>query len=322
VLAALRGHPFIWYAVIPDSVAAKQSIQPNVLLYPYDYGGIYYVADRFEGITTKNHDTSVGKIQCGGETLFSFLTRPISDDDYANKLEQYLRLTERYRKRPGRNPPALHHFREVLAYDVSNGSLEPSFWDVPFGFEQGLYDRQQILFVPQLNGADGGIAIKDGLKRLIINAIFLIYSQSNILTYDTIAVNNLILTCYSESGGNVFTAASKNLDDVKALICFEPQYMNEHLKKENKSLTLGKTVIPLLLKEGAKVAIIARRKQGWQGKYLPEGVNKDHIILLPDDAHYSVLRLSGPIQAVRPICLACISASILAAAQARGRSSD
>jgi hypothetical protein len=65
--------------------------------------------------------------------------------------------------------------------------------------------------------------------------------------------------------------------------------MNQHLKGEDTSLTLGKEVIPLLLRQGAKVVIVGRRKHGWEGKYLPLKVNPADLILLPDDAHYSIL---------------------------------
>jgi hypothetical protein len=289
VLASLRGHPFVWYVVIPSSTQDNQELQCNVLYLPADYGGISYVADKLEGITTPNHDTSVGNIQCGGETLFSFLTNPVSDATYQDKLEQYLAMLKRFEKRQGRNPPALHHFREVLAYVASAGTLVPRYWDIPFGFEQALYDRKQVLFIPQINGAQGGVAIQQGLKALLQNAVSLIYTQGNTFVYETpVVLKQLILTCYSQSGGNTFTAANKNLADVRALICFEAQYMNQALSSEDKSLVLGKQVIPLLLRQSGKVAILGRRKQNFEAKYLPERVDVRDLILLPDDAHYSL----------------------------------
>ena len=224
------------------------------------------------------------------KSYFPFLTNPIADSDYEDKLERYLQLTKRFEKRAGDSLPPLHHFREVLAYYPSGGTLRPGFWDVPFGFEQALTDRKQILVIPQLNGGQGGIAILAGLKALVQNAVWLIYSQGNTLTYDTLLpVKQLILTCYSESGGNAFTASSKNLADIRALICFEAQYMNQALKKENKNLTLGKQVIPLLLKQSSKVAILGRHKQGWESKYMPQQVDPSGLILLPDEANYGLL---------------------------------
>jgi hypothetical protein len=51
---------------------------------------------------------------------------------------------------------------------------------------------------------------------------------------------------------------------------------------------LGKQVIPLLLRQSGKVAILGRRKQNFEAKYFPERVNPGDLILLPDDAHYSL----------------------------------
>lgn len=70
--------------------------------------------------------------------------------------------------------------------------------------------------------------------------------------------------------------------------------MNAYLKGEDKSLILGKEVIPLLLRDGRKIAIIGRRKHGWETKYLPFGVKPDSLILLPDDANYFLLDYPDP----------------------------
>ncbi|RFB44447.1 hypothetical protein [Bacillus sp. dmp10] len=293
VLASLRGHPFIWYVVIPKSVNAKKELQPNLLYLPFDYGGIYYTSESIEGITTPFHSTSIMQgntdVQCGGEILFSFLTKPITDSDYNAKLKKFLEITDRFKNRKGNNPPALHHFRNVLTYDPSGDNLVPNFWDIPFGFEQALYEKQQILFIPQINGTDGGITTQERLMSLVENGLSIIYTHSNTLTYETMSVNKLILTCYSQSGGNLFTAAYKNIADIKALICFEPNYMNKYEKSEIKSLMLGKDIIPLLLKQGGKIAIVGRRTLEKKNKYLPLGVNPGDLILLPDESHYSIL---------------------------------
>lgn len=172
--------------------------------------------------------------------------------------------------------------------------MEPRYWDIPFGFEQAISDRKQILIIPQINGGDGGIAIKSGLKNLVEDALMLIYTQGNTLHYETINVNKLILTCYSESGGNVFTASKNNLSDIKAIICFEAQYMNKHLSKENTSLSLGKDVIPLLIRQRSKVIIIGRHKNGWELKYLPLKTNPAELTILPDDSHYFILEYPDP----------------------------
>jgi hypothetical protein len=200
-------------------------------------------------------------------------------------------LSARFKRRNGRDPPPLHHFRDVLSYDPSAGILKPRYWDIPFGFEQVLSERKQILLVPAINGADGGIAIKSGLKNLVENALMLIYTQGNTLRYDTVSVNRLILTCYSQSGGNLVTACNRNLPEIKAIVCFEPQYMNEYLSTEDRSLNLGKDVIRRLLEkeEKGKVVIIGRSKNGMDRKYLPSGTNRAELSLLPEDDKYFIL---------------------------------
>lgn len=294
VLASLRGHPFVWHVLIPGSTATTRELKPNLLIYPADYGGISYPADSIAGIKSASHNTSVGNIQCGGETLFSFVAMPLADDQYEGKLEAYLSMTSRFKGRTGRNPPPLHRLRDTLGYEARDGKLTPKYWDVPFGFERGIFDSRQILLIPQINGADGGIAIKAGLKKTIEGALLLIYTHGHAFQYDTVSIGKTVLTCYSQSGGNAFTACQRNMDDVRALICFEPQYMNVHLKGEDKSLTLGKDVIPLFLRAGGKVVIVARHEGGWAGKYLPPTGAQPNLWILPDEAHKFLLDYPDP----------------------------
>ena len=288
VLASLRGHPLIWYVVIPQSVTAEAELKPVLLYYPADYGGIAY-ENNLAGIKSVAHNTSIGNIQCGGETLVSFLTKPLSDEEYDAKLDKFVEMRDKFKRRQGRNPPPLHHYREVLSYQVSAASLVPKYWNIPFGFETAISEHKKILFVPQINGGNGGVAINAGLKDLLTSALLMIYAQGNTLTYDTVTIGKPILVCYSQSGGNAFTAASRNGADLLGLACFEPQYMNQHLKGEDKSLLLGKDVIPALVRQGVKVAVVGRHKDGWASKYLPERVPVTDMIVLPDDSHYFLL---------------------------------
>ena len=288
VLASLRGHPLVWYVVIPQSVVALQELKPVVLYYPADYGGIAY-DNTLAGLKSTAHDTSVDRVQCGGETLVSFLAKPLSDDDYDAGLDKFVEMRDKFKKRQGRNPPAFHHYREVLSYHASGNTLVPDYWDVPFGFETAIAEHKRILLIPQINGGQGGVAIQAGLKELVASALTMIYTQGNHLTCDTITIGKLILACYSQSGGNVFTAASKNATDLQAIVCLEPQYMNAHLKGEDKTLLLGKKVIPLLISQGVKVAIVGRHKDGWETKYLPERVAINDLIVFPDDPNYFLL---------------------------------
>ena len=299
VLASLRGHPLIWYVVIPQSAAAEAELKPVLLYYPADYGGIAY-ENNLAGIKSVAHNTSVGNIQCGGETLVSFLTKSLSDEECDAKLDKFVEMRNKFKRRQGRNPPPLHHYREVLSYHVSGGSLVPDYWDVPFGFETAISENKRILLIPQINGGQGGVAINAGLKDLIASALLMIYAQGTTLTYETVTVGKPILVCYSQSGGNAFTAASRNAADLQGLACFEPQYMNKHLQGEDKSLLLGKDVIPVLVRQGVKVKVVGRHKDGWEHKYLPEGVPDSDRLALPDDAHYSLLNYPDPSKSYDP----------------------
>ena len=80
----------------------------------------------------------------------------------------------------------------------------------------------------------------------------------------------MILSCYSESGFDLWFAAKANMQQVKAIIAVEPQNLNtiqNDYRKKNAAgqyntgepdPPVGKDVIPLLLKNGAKVFLIGR----------------------------------------------------------------
>ncbi len=304
VLAHLRGHPFVWYAIVPPKVSTGASVTPHVCYWAADYGGFPYEADKERGLTTSGHntsvDTSVGSIQCGGETLCSYLLTPLDHAEYRRVIANYTAVANTFpRYRTNKNvrlPPQLHHYGTVLSYDLVDGKLVPKYWDVPFGLERAIEPTDQLLLFPQINGGDAGQSIKGGLKSLAESAIATIYTQSGVMVSSSYAVNKLILSCYSESGGNLFTASENNAADIKAIICVEPQYMNEYLKdkdtgkEENKNLRLGHRVIPILLAGGTKVFLINRRREPWQrGKYLPKGVDLTRLTLLPAEPNLKLL---------------------------------
>jgi hypothetical protein len=76
--------------------------------------------------------------------------------------------------------------------------------------------------------------------------------------------------------------------------------MNKYLKDEDKSLLLGKNVIPSVLGQGIKVAVVGRHKAGWEQKYLPEGISVGDLIVLPDDSHYFLLTYPDPARPYDP----------------------
>jgi hypothetical protein len=287
VLAALGGHPLVWYAAIPRSVTAIEAQKPVVLVMPADYGAISYPYS-LKGLRVPAHSRSVDNLQSGLEVLTHVLTEPLSDARYNALLRGYLALRRTFTEPVGDQPPPLHHFRSVITYVPEQGSVRPKFWDVPFGFERALEDERSILLMPLMNGGEGGLLIKRGLGTLTRNAITSIYAHGTTLSYATLRVADPVLVAYSQSGGNVFTACARSPGEIRGLALFEPQYMNQALGTEDRHLALGKDVVPTLLRAGVKVVSIGRRKGGWASKYLPAG-NAAGLRLLPDDSRYDAL---------------------------------
>ena len=288
ILASLEGHPMVWYVVVPESVAALGGLETAVMLMPADYGAISYEYS-IRGITSPLHGESLSNLQSGLEILARVLLEPLSDDRYDALLAGYIALRKTFKGATDSLPPPLHHFRSILSYVAEGGNLRPLYWDVPFGWERALYEQKYILMLPLMNGGQGGVLLKSGLAGLLRNGVHAIYTQSDVLVHETIDVANPVLMAYSQSGGNLFTAAAASADQVRALVLFEPQYMNKHYGSEDRNLRLGKDVVPALLRQGVKVISVGRRKDGWATKYLPAG-SATGIEVLPDDANYGLMR--------------------------------
>jgi hypothetical protein len=138
------------------------------------------------------------------------------------------------------------------------------------------------LVFPQLHGGDAGRAIHSGLRQRLAAALNTIATQGQTLRMPTVTVGSLILSGYSQAGGNLFTASDNNLSDLKAIVCVETQYVNEFLKGENTSHVLGRVVIPKLIRARVRVVVISRTNEAWQrAKYLPRDVPAASLTVLP-----------------------------------------
>lgn len=302
IMAALSGHPMIWYLAIPASVYAAPVIKPTIMVMPADYGAISYEYS-LKGLQSSCHGVSVGNNQSGIEILARIMIEPLSDDRYEALLPRYVDLRKSFRGREDSLPAALHHFRGILTYEPEGGELRPLYWDVPLGFERAIFDHKYVLMVPLMNGGDGGVFIKPGLRDLIANALNFIYAHGPTLNYESLQVTKPVLMVYSQSGGNLFTAVDRNMDGVGGLVLFEPQYMNDYGPTDDHNLTLGKKVIPELIRRGVKVVLVGRYKDMPQ-KYLPNGKGAG-IIKFPDEANYNLLAYpfpsDGPLTAAHPL---------------------
>ncbi len=294
VLACLLGRPLIWYVVIPKAARESASVAPHLSYWAADYGGIDYVHDTELEITTRNHNTTVNRLQCGGHILCSYLLSPLTHADYVAKAPAYTAAHARFedfRKSPkDQLPPELHRLRSVLSYATAGKLLYPKNWDIPFGFERTIENTNRVLVFPQVHNGDAGVTIRLGLRRLVESALTAIATGSTTFTNATVTAGPLVLSCYSEAGGNLFTASDRNLSDLKAIVCVEPQYVNEALDMENGNHVLGRVVIPKLIRNRVKVVIVARRAEAWQrAKYLPRGVPLSAMTLLPTEAKLGVV---------------------------------
>lgn len=291
IMASLGGHPLIWYVTVPAICAGIPKVKPAVFVMPADYGAISY-ENSLRGIQTSTHGKSAGSLQSGLETFCWTLTEPLTDERYMALLARYVALRKTFSGPADDLPQPLHHFRGVLTYQPSSGKLVPQYWDVPMGAERAIHDEKYILMMPVMNGGEGGFLIQPGLHRRIDNAINYLYSHGTTLHYESIDIAKPVLGAYSQSGGNVFTSADRNRDDIGGLVLFEPQYMNDYLGSEDRNLTLGKVIIPELLRRNVKVVVVGRYRERPR-KYLPDGKG-DGILALPDAANYHLLAYPLP----------------------------
>lgn len=291
IMAALGGHPMIWYLAIPASVYAIPVIKSAIMVMPADYGAISYEYS-LRGLQSSFHGVSVGTNQSGMEILARVMIEPLSDDRYKALLPGYVELRKSFRGREDSLPAALHHFRGVLTYAPEGGELRPLYWDVPLGFERAVFNRNYVLMLPLMNGGDGGVFIKRGLRDLIANALRFVYTHGPTLNYESLQIEKPVLMVYSQSGGNLFTAVERNMDGVAGLVLFEPQYMTDYGPTDDRNLTLGRKVLSELIRGGVKVVLIGRYKDMPQ-KYLPNG-NGAGIVKYPDEANYRLLAYPFP----------------------------
>lgn len=294
VLAGLRGHPLIWYVAVPESALARTEVTPHVFYWPADYGGIEYPADSERGIVTRNHHRSMNTakaiVQSGAETLCYFLLTPLDDAGFLTLAPAFEKARERFEAARSHEdeqlPRPAYSFRRVLEYTPRGDAraINPQVWMVPFGLEQVIAGTDQVLFFPQVAGGDATHAIQPGLRRDLQTALAVLADKEPAFRSAAPAADRLILSCYSQAGGNLFTASRNNPSDIRGVVAVEPQYVNERKKGESAHLALGKDVIPGLLRRGVKVAIVSRRREAWQrAKYLPRGVDPTRLTLLPVD---------------------------------------
>jgi hypothetical protein len=135
---------------------------------------------------------------------------------------------------------------------------------------------QQFLLMPQMhkrNGKESGPHLKivtDTIVDLLQTNTELIGNPDD----DVVAKDKMIVSCYSESGFDLWNASITNKDHLKAIIGIEPNSVNPK----------GAAVIPELLRKKVRVFIIGRHQRA-NDFFRPKIAKnlQDQIRFLPDE---------------------------------------
>jgi hypothetical protein len=283
VFGNLSGNAFIWYALIPKHVEVSERLSAHVFFSPSDHG---------EHQNNPNHKKYLldnkEYFKNDGETLFKYLLAPVEDLQIPvlkNKINEDLLKTK----------------RNVINFQYSDNTkntITPLHWNIGAGFEKAFYGLgetkpQQIFLMPQDIGDDGSstkglqtFGVQQALK-LITDTIFdILLTNTNLIGSNKtqlVIKDKLILSCYSESGFDLWYAIQKNMNNLKAIIAIEPQNLNN---RDNTYLLsgvpTGKDVLPQLVNSGnVSIYIIGRHHSL---KYKPQNIDLSKIKLLPTNA--------------------------------------
>jgi hypothetical protein len=164
--------------------------------------------------------------------------------------------------------------------------IAPRHWNLGAGFERAFYGLgkkkpQQFLLMPQTIGRSGASADKGNesdrhLKAVTDTIVDLLQTNTELINHaadELVAKDKMILSCYSESGNDLWKASNTNIEHIKAIIGIEPNSTNPK----------GRDIIPKLLAKKIKVFIIGRH-QGFNDHYCPKISEKlkAKIRFLPD----------------------------------------
>lgn len=164
-------------------------------------------------------------------------------------------------------------------------AIHPRHWSIGAGFEKAFYglgnvQPQQFLLMPQPYGRRGVIKGRESdphLKTVTDTIVDLLQTNTHLIGLapnELVVKDKMVISCYSESGWDLWKASATNTDHLKAIIGIEPNSVNPK----------GRDIIPHLLKKHIKVYIIGRHV-GFGNHYRPE-IGKSlqkQIRFLPDD---------------------------------------
>lgn len=283
VLAFLGGEPLIWHAIVPSHLQGADRVSPHVFLSPADRAEKQNVADPEKYLT---HNTE--HFRADGGTLFNYLAPPVEDTRVAD-LRQKWRDAATLRNTVGIEKVANPEGLKIVP-------LTTRHWRIGAGFQKAFAHRgdrrpAQLLLMPQRSGSQGFAAtgelgrITDAIVDVLQTNTLLLSGAADVL----IEKDKLVLSCYSESGHDVWPTARAVASRLKAVVAIEPQNVNalENDYRPKDEVTgervgppspLGKEVIPQLLDRRVAVFIIGRHHAP---KYRPQVAKIEAVRLVP-----------------------------------------
>ena len=289
VFAYVGGAPLIWYCIVPNHLAAVPEVSAHVFFSPADN------AIEQDDEDEKYLGRSSSGFKTDGLALLKYITPPIPDTD-VEKLKPQIELADTFR-----NVVGFEFVRDKGGNTTS--TITPLHWAIGAGFQRGFMHigggkPAQFLLLPQRRGSHGW-AITDQLKSATNSVTDVLQTNTTLLSPPSdvlIGKGAMVLSCYSESGVDLWYASKANQSNVKAIVAIEPQNLNvlenDYRKKRDAEgkvyvdtsmppAPLGKDVIPLLLNKNVKVFIIGRH--GPAQKYRPQIAEIAKLRLLPQD---------------------------------------
>lgn len=279
----LSGNAFIWYSIIPKHVENSEMIASHVFFSPSDYGEHQNKIDDKKYIVN-----NVDYFKTDGNTLFAYLLPPIDDTSIAALQHQMS---------AAKTPVDLKEKRNVVNFKLANDkkTITPQIWKIGAGFEKAFYGLnaskpQQIFLMPQDFGTEGtsmkGIQTlgpPQALKQITDTIIDVLLTNTKLIgkgKEPIVKKDKLILSCYSESGFDLWFAVLNNLKNLKAIIAIEPQNLNTLTNAYGMKAPIGKEVLPKMVQLKIPIFILGRHQKA---KYKPENVDLKYLNLLPTD---------------------------------------
>ena len=280
VFGNLSSNAFIWYCIVPKHVEKSKYISPHIFFSPADVSERQNIENDEKYLSDKNKH-----FENDGDFLFTYLLPPVDDVDIP-KLKSIIPESTLNTKRN------VVHFG--LAADQK--TITPFHWDIGAGFEKAFYGLpktpEQILMMPQDYGPPEKGTAKKGIQTLgppnalkqITDTILDVLLTNTVLIGSgkerAIVKDRMVLSCYSESGFDLWIAGDRDSKNIKAIIAIEPQNLNKLENSYRLNPPIGKDVIPKLLRDNVIVFIIGRHHTT---KYKPAISDLKKIKLLPTD---------------------------------------